>query len=152
MKLRQFYSTVIFLFIAVLVQLPGHVYSQSSGYRLSGNVTPTIYDLHIRADVDFYSFTGNVTIDIHVNRATSTIEMHNVNLTISNNALVKSSDGDEFKSVYILYDNATEIMIIGLDRPLPANSNYSITISFGGRIENDMKGLYMSSYYDGSAK
>jgi hypothetical protein len=153
MKMRQFYSSVIFFLIAISL-LSHRVQSQNTSYRLSDAVKPMHYDLYIQVDVDFYSFSGNVTIDIHVSRATSTIEMHSVNMTIANSKVLVSSgsDGETFQSVYMLYNNESEIMTIGLDRTLAGNSNHTITLSFSGRIEYDMKGLYMSTYYAGNIK
>ncbi|KAG5671811.1 hypothetical protein PVAND_001986 [Polypedilum vanderplanki] len=150
--MRQFYSSVIYLFIIFTSPLTN---GQNTNYRLSDAVTPSAYDLFIQVDIGFYSFNGNVTIDIHVNKPTSTIELHNVNLTISNSSIfVKSVDDDEvkFESVYLIYNNESEIMTIVLEKPLTANTNYTITLAFSGRIEYDMKGLYMSSYYDKNIK
>jgi hypothetical protein len=147
--MRQFCTSVIFLFIVAVA----YVQCQSTSFRLSDAVVPKIYDLFIQVDVDFYSFSGNVTIDVEVKRATSTIELHAINMTITNNtALVNSGEDVQFKSVYMLYNNESEIVTIGLDRILAANTNHSITLWFSGRIEYDMKGLYMSTYYERNVK
>lgn len=143
---RQFCSFVIFLLVSF-------ARCQSINYRLSDNIIPHAYDLFIQANVDFYSFSGNVTIDIEVKKSTSTIELHAINMTIvDNKVLVNSGNGVEFSSVFMMYNNESEIITIVLDRALAANTNHTITLSFTGRIEYDMKGLYMSSYYDGNVK
>lgn len=140
----QFFSCVIFLFIA------SRVTCQSSNvYRLSDAVTPSFYDLGIQHELS--TFNGTVTIDFYVNRATSVIEMHSYGLTINGKASVKSFD-TESESTYILFANETEKITIGLDRTLAARSNHSITLSFRGRLSDDMKGLFSSSYYNGNVK
>lgn len=142
----QFFSCVIFLFIASRVSC-----QSSNVYRLSDAVTPSYYDLSIQHELS--TFNGTVTIDFYVNRATSVIEMHSYGLTINEKASVKSSDGATMsESTYILYWNETEKITIGLDRTLAARSNHSITLSYRGRLSDDMKGLYSSSYYNGNVK
>lgn len=146
MKMRcQFFSCVIFLFIASRANC-----QSSNVYRLSDAVTPSYYDLSIQSELS--TFNGTVTIDFYVNRATSVIEMHSYALTINGKASVKSSDAIESESTYILYEIETEKITIGLDRTLAASSNHSITLSYQGRLSDDMKGLYSSSYYNGIVK
>jgi hypothetical protein len=144
MKMRcQFFSFVIFLFIT-------RVNCQSNVYRLSDALTPHYYDLNIHSDIDIYQFNGTMTIDFYANRATSVIEMHAVGLTI--NAASVKSNALESESTYVYYWNDTEKITIGLDRTLAARQNHSLTLSFRGRIAEDMKGFYRSSYYNGTVK
>lgn len=140
----QFFIFVIFLFIVSRVNC--------QIYRLSNAVTPTYYDLNIHVEVEGYSFNGTVTIDVYVNRATSVIEMHSYGLTINNGTAFVKSGELETKSTYILAWNDTEKITIGLDRTLAARTNHSITLSFRGRLTEDMRGLYLSSYYNGTVK
>lgn len=142
--MRQFFSAIIFLFVA------SRVNCQTNNVRLSNSITPSLYTLAMTVEVDFYSFNGTVTIDFRTTRAVTEIEMHSKDLTI-NFATIKS-DTIVTNSTYILAWNETEKITIGLGRSLPARSNHSITLSFRGRIASDMKGLYMSSYYDGNVK
>lgn len=135
---------MIFLFIA-----RGNC--QSNVYRLSDALTPHYYDLNIHSDIDVYQFNGTLTIDFYANRATSVIEMHSVGLTINGKASVKSN-ALESQSSYVFYWNDTEKITIGLDRTLAARQNHSISLSFRGRIADDMKGFYRSSYYNGTVK
>lgn len=151
MKMRcQFFSFVIFLFIASSC-VKSQTQNGNVNYRLSNAVIPSFYDLNIHVEVDFYSFNGTVTIDFYTNRAVNVIEMHSVGLTISGKASVKSG-ALESQSTYIFYWNDTEKITIGLDRTLAARSNHSITLIYSGRLKEDMKGLYLSSYYNGTIK
>jgi aminopeptidase N len=144
-KMRQFYSAVIFLiFIAIVTP----AYCQNAVYRLSSDVTPTIYDLSLR--VDTYAFNGNVTIDVRINRATTQIELHQLALTVEPKVIVTSSDN--VTEALHWYNNQTQKMTILVGRTLRANTNHQITLSFRGTIDSDMKGLYQSSYYNGTVK
>lgn len=152
MKMRQILNALIVLFIAAT--LARDVHCQLSQNRLSDNIIPRIYDIFIRVDIEARVFSGFVAIDVHVNRDVSIIQMHNIGLTINDKVLVKSvvDNSTIAESINILYDNATEIMNIVLDRTLLADSDYRLTLSFTGLIQSDMKGLYLSSYYDGGVK
>lgn len=146
MKMRQFFSAVIFLFIA------SNANCQSSNVRLSDSVIPLLYTLAMTVEVDFYSFNGTVTIDFRTTRAINEIEMHSKGLTIDRNKARIISDSLETNVTYILYWNDTEKITIGLGRTLATRTNHSITLTFSGRIATDMKGLYMSTYYNGGIK
>jgi hypothetical protein len=94
-------------------------------------------------------FNGNVIIDVHVNSAVSTIQLHNIGLEINGKVVVNNATDSSIvsESINISYDNTTEIMNIELDQTLLADSDYKILLSFKGPIDVDMKGLYMSTYY-----
>jgi hypothetical protein len=146
MKMRQFFSAVIFLFIA------SNANCQSGNVRLSNTVTPSLYTLAMTVEVDFYSFNGTVTIDFTTVRSINEIEMHSKGLTIERDVATIKSGALETNSTYILKWNDTEKITIGLGRTLAGRTSHSITLKFRGRIASDMKGLYMSTYYDGEVK
>lgn len=113
---------------------------------------PSLYTLAMTVEVDFFSFNGTVTIDFRTTRSTSEIEMHMKGLTIDGDRATIKSGALETISTYMLKWNETEKITFGVGRTLPGRTNHSITLSFKGRIANDMKGLYMSSYYNGNVK
>jgi aminopeptidase N len=55
---------------------------QSSGIRLSTDVTPTNYDIHLRVDVEKREFNGSETIYVNVHESTDLIEFHMIDLRI----------------------------------------------------------------------
>lgn len=155
MKMRQIFNALIVLFIVISIStFARRVHCQSSQNRLSDDVVPKVYDLFIHVDIDNRVFSGHVAVDVHVNRAVPSIQMHNIGLDINGKVLVDAATNSSLsaESTAIQYDNTTEIMNIVLNRTLVADSDYRITIMFSGRIENDMKGLYMSTYYDGDVR
>lgn len=149
--MRKFNALTVILIASALTR---DADCQTSENRLLDSVVPKFYDLSIRVDIDERVFNGTVAIDVHVNRNVSIVQMHNIGLTITEKVIVKSMTNDNIasESNNILYDNATEIMNIELDRMLSAESDYRLILSFSGLIHSDMKGLYMSTYYDGGVK
>ncbi|XP_070503481.1 aminopeptidase N-like [Chironomus tepperi] len=153
--MREFYAASIVLYIVVsLLYTVHHVQCKKSENRLSDAIIPKVYDLFIQVDMNSHVFNGRMIIDVHVNSAVSTIQLHNIGLVISDKVVVNNATDNNIisESINILYNNATEIMDIKLDQTLLADSDYKILLSFNGSIEFDMKGLYMSTYYDGEIK
>lgn len=136
------HSVVICLFIIV-----SHVHSQASAnYRLSNNIAPSIYDLHITIDLDGLHFAGVETILAHASQNTSIIELHALDLTIYNVQVTENGIDLPFNS--LVYINETQTFRITLDQSLMPNSDFQLKLEFSGEIRDDMKGLYRSSYYE----
>jgi Peptidase M1 N-terminal domain len=134
-------SAVIFLFIAVSL-----VKCQSSpNYRLSANVIPSSYDLHIVVDLVNAQFNGTVTIQASANQPTSAIELHLLDLSTSDVEVFEGVSAVGVSSLQL--DNETQIFRVGLARAVIGD--FIIKMSFEGEIKDDMKGLYRSSYYEG---
>lgn len=135
------HSAVIFLFIVVST-----VVCQTSVNRLSTNVVPSIYDLHITIDLENLKFTGTETIHVHANQPSSTIELHALDLLVHE---VQVLEGDSQISISSTsYVNATQIFRVALGQSLESGRDYQIMMSFEGEIMDDMKGLYRSSYFE----
>lgn len=153
--MRQFFNALCVLFIVIsLLYKAHHVQCKKSENRLSDAVIPKVYDLFIKVDMNSRVFDGNVIIDVHVNSAVSTIQLHNIGLEINEKVVVNNATDNSFvsESINISYDKTIEIMNVELNQTLLADSDYKILLSFKGPIEFDMKGLYMSTYYDGEIK
>lgn len=136
------HSTVIFLFIiASFVSCQNPV-----NYRLSGNVVPSIYDLHITVDLVNFKFNGFETISVHANQPTSTIELHGLDLSIDD---VQVIEGENTVPIAAMnYNNETQTFSITLGQSLVSGREYELKMAFEGEIKDDMKGLYLSSYYE----
>lgn len=146
MKMRRSsvlrHSVVICLFIIV-----SHVHSQTSAnYRLSNNIAPSIYDLHITIDLDGLNFVGVETILAHASEASTTIELHALDLTID--GVQVTENGIDLPINSLMHFNETQTFRITLDQRLMPNSDFQLKLEFSGEIRDDMKGLYRSSYYE----
>lgn len=139
------HAVVIFLFIVTSA-----VNSQSSlNYRLSNDIIPSIYDLHITVDLENLKFDGSETIHVHANQPSSTIELHLLDLSLLD---VQVIEGENLISIISTdYNNETQIFKITLDQSLIPNRDYQLKLKFEGLIKDDMKGLYRSSYYQSRA-
>lgn len=136
------HGAVIFLFVIVSA-----VDAQSSlNYRLSKDLTPSVYDLHITIDLASLKFDGIETIHVHAHQPSSTIELHVLDLSLLD---VQVIDGQSLIPIIAsAYNNRTQTFKISLSRSLIADRDYEIKLKFEGEIKDDMKGLYRSSYYE----
>lgn len=131
--------TVTFLFI--VTSLAG-----CQCHRLSRALLPSVYDVHITIDLENLKFTGSETIYVHAYQNLSTIELHSLDLYISD---WKIFDGGSVVAIANrTYNAQTQVNIIDLDGFLLADRDYEIKLSFEGEIKDDMKGLYRSSYFE----
>jgi Peptidase M1 N-terminal domain len=136
------HSAVIFLFIvASLVKC-----QSPENYRLPNNVVPSIYDLHIVVDLDGLKFSGTETIYVRANQPTSVIELHLLDLSVSDVQVIEGTNAIAISEK--IYKNDTQMFKITLDASLMAGRKYQIKMNFEGEIRDDMKGLYRSSYYE----
>jgi hypothetical protein len=121
------------------------VYCQNSANRLSKNVIPSIYDLHITVDLESLKFSGSETIYIHANQPTSAIELHVLDLSIDEVHVIEGETAIPITGKG--YNNETQIYTISLGQSLSSGRDYKLQIEFEGDIKDDMKGLYRSSYF-----
>lgn len=140
MRLSCAHSIVIFLFV-----IASNVSCQNSKNRLSKNVTPSIYDLHIGVSMESLRFSGSETIYIHANQPTSAIELHALDLSIYDVHVIEGEN--ELPITATRYNDETQIYTITLGQSLISGGNYTLKLEFEGEIKDDMKGLYRSSYY-----
>lgn len=134
--------SVIFLFIiASFVSCQNPV-----NYRLSSDVVPSIYDLHITVDLENLKFSGIETIHIHANQPTTTIELHALDLSIDDVLVIEGENAIPITATN--YNNETQIFSIALGQSLEPEREYKLQMNFEGEIKDDMKGLYRSSYYE----
>lgn len=136
------HSSVIFLFIiASFVSCQNPV-----NYRLSENVVPSVYDLHITVDLAGLKFFGFETIYVRVNQPTSTIELHALDLSIDDVQVIEGVNDMDITATG--YNNETQIFSIVLVQSLVPDRDYALRMTFEGEIKDDMKGLYRSSFIE----
>lgn len=137
-------SAVIFLFIAIsLVRC-----QSATNYRLPADVVPSRYDLHLVVDLVNAQFNGTVTIHARAIQPTSAIELHLLDLSADDVQVIEGAS--EVPISELRLDNETQIFHIGLTRAV--SGDCLVQMSFAGTIQDDMKGLYRSSYYEGDSR
>ena len=102
--------------------------------RLPTDVVPVSYDITIDPDAQKMTFTGTETVNVTVNKATSTIILNAADMTISRATI----DG---KAVLFKLDNDAQQLTLTL--PAPAKlGNHVITFAWTGKLlPTDLKPL-----------
>lgn len=147
---KMFLLKLLLLFVCSFVNLSisqEQATEQFQNYRLPKNVVPSRYSLSILIDLAELSFSGNVTISVHVSAPTILISLNykeiavdwdNVKLCTSNANRSFTFESHELRPV-------DEIADLRLSEQLPIG-DYLIVLSFSATMRSDLHGLYISSY------
>ena len=111
-------------------------------YRLTDEVIPLSYELRMVPDLEKFTFSGKVEIEISVQFSTNSVTLHSKQLKINS---CKILNGKQIPSKFKL-DEANELLIIEIEQILPYGTTYTLEIEFEGVLKDDMKGFYRSSY------
>jgi puromycin-sensitive aminopeptidase len=109
--------------------------------RLDPAVRPLSYDLHVRVDPRKDRFSGTARIELQLDEATDTIEVHAVDLDLET-----AQAAGEHGPVRIRRrkaDKDRESIHLVLARPLPAGRAV-LELAWTGPIRDDLRGLYLA--------
>lgn len=125
---------------------------------------PDIYDVQSYAivldvyldeedpDKNNFTFRGSVEIQFEVKNQTKKIIFHNDNLKITNEPVLKKSK----VSPIPVKLNSDPLRHFSILEPKNQDNfdveNYTLQIDFSGKLSNDSRGFYKSSYYDAAQK
>lgn len=112
--------------------------------RLPNNVTPVNYALELQPDIQNFTFTGRVVVDVKVNSETSTILLNSAELSF-NQAVFESSNGTKLTSSNVNLDEENELATITFPQSLPLGTG-KLHISYTGLLNDKLKGFYRSKY------
>ena len=147
--MRELLTRVSVAVLALLLCLSATEGQIKSPYRLSGDSRPVHYDLRLRIDVDQQVFSGSVDITVEVVTPTQLLDLHYKDMEVRN---VKLTDNNRmYEPESQPYSEETEIMSLRFAEELPVGT-YKLSMEFGAPIRTDLKGLYMSSYFDSDNK
>lgn len=129
--------------------------SLAQEYRLTKDVLPDAYDIHIkpylRAEDDSKQFTfdGEVFISLHsVLDNVKEITLHK-NLIDITEAILYDSNGnivEKFNNNALKYVDKTNKLTISLSKALVENLNYTLYFKYQGQIRNGLEGFYRATY------
>lgn len=134
---------------------PAPVTQQDSPWaeiRLPRSVIPKRYVLSLTIDMQRFTFSGYVEIDVNITQTTSYVLLHVNGLVINHtsNYILDLSDNPrlvDIIDVRVLEDKQF-LVLVSAERLL-ANRKYKVVLSdFRGDILDDLRGLYRSSYMD----
>jgi aminopeptidase N/puromycin-sensitive aminopeptidase len=110
--------------------------------RLPTTVVPTHYKLFIDPDIGQQKFTGEETINVHVQQTTSEIVLNSLGLEIS---LAEALPGFDMSALpaQVTYDQPNEMVRLTFTKPVPKGA-VSLHLRFSGKLTTGLRGLYLS--------
>ena len=115
---------------------------KKSNVRLVAHIIPLHYEITLRPDLEAHTFTGNETVTIDVQKATSSITLHSKDLDITNVSIIL-----EKKSIHadkIIYTDKLETATFTF--PAKVKGGIQLSINFRGILADNMRGFYKSKY------
>ncbi len=114
-------------------------------YRLARTVVPRAYRIHLTPDLEGFTFSGRVEIDVDVNEATSDIVLHALDLDLTS-ARVQRADTTLAVSDFH-YDETYQTVALTLEGVVETGPA-TLDIEFTGVLNDLLVGFYRSSYTD----
>ena len=121
----------------------GGVSLSDNPFRLPRHTTPSHYDIRLELDLETFTFTGSVGVDIQVIDETDSLVLNAAEVEIKSARLSNGADVTE-----IAYDDEMETATLTLDSSLEPGS-YRLDFEHSGIINDQLRGLYRSTYRDG---
>lgn len=116
-------------------------------YRLPRHVIPTRYDLRLEPDLAAATFIGQVTITITVKQTTQTILLNAVDLVLQS-AMAENANQQRFKGLIEL-EQKTQRVELSFQEPIQPGE-WRLHLSFHGKLNDQLRGFYRSTYKDAS--
>ena len=113
-------------------------------FRLQKSIVPSHYSIFIEPDLINESFSGNEEISISVLETTKSIKINSIGLVIGN---VKLTGNIELNYTKIEEDKKHETITIHF-KSLIDPGDYNLKIQFSGKLDNSLRGFYLSKYRD----
>ncbi|XP_063992148.1 uncharacterized protein LOC135170322 [Diachasmimorpha longicaudata] len=121
-------------------------------YRLPTDVVPVSYTIKLEPDFDSgnFTFTGVSEITINVLTKTDKITLHASNLTIAKSEL-RNAANVLIETKCNPLNPTNDFLIINLTQVI-APGTYKLKLEYEGKLNDDLKGFYRSSYVDDYGK
>ena len=129
------------------------VAKEKTNYRLPEEVIPKSYKIRLTPKLNGdFTFEGESTITVITSKPIKNITLHSRDLTIheaKTKVLVNGKD-DIFK--LHKYDGVKDFLILDLTSEIKENTRLEINLSYTGKLNDDFRGFYRSSYVEGGKK
>ncbi|MDO8482318.1 MAG: M1 family metallopeptidase [bacterium] len=119
--------------------------------RLSGNVVPERYAIKLKPDLQKFTFEGEETISISIQKPTKSVTLHSRELDIEVVEIVslnrQKSVGQErkFFAIKISYNEKAETATFTFAAPIPRGAA-RLRLVFRGVLNDKLRGFYRSQY------
>ena len=113
-------------------------------------ISPKKYDITIEPDLNQFDFSGNVSIDIKIDRKTDTLRLNASELKI-NSCQLSSKHGKVFAPNSISEEKDSETVFFKFEKEI-SPGDYILFISYKGTLNDKLRGFYRSQYKDSKGK
>lgn len=118
--------------------------------RLPHYIKPERYQLTIKPDLNGFTFTGEETIFLSLEKSVKEITLHAKELKVSK--VTFNTGKSVIKSSKIIYNKKAEAVTFIFDQALKTGKG-ELSLSFSGILQNNMRGFYRSRYmHEGKEK
>ena len=117
-----------------------------SPYRLPRTVTPSQYAIELRLDPDAPTFDGTEDVAIMVHEPVTEIALNGKDLTVHAGAVI-ADDGTSVEIAKAVPDPSAGRITLELPGEL-ATGDYTLRLSFTGKLSDLMEGMYRSRFTD----
>ena len=117
----------------------------SNPYRLARTVVPSAYRIYLTPNLETFTFSGRVEIDVDINEPINHLTMNAIELELG--AATISADGTSYRSLDHHLDDTYETVTFEFDREIPSGAAI-IEIAFDGILNDQLHGFYRSTYTD----
>ncbi|XP_065372511.1 uncharacterized protein LOC135964254 [Calliphora vicina] len=138
-----------------LTKLISYLTLRNVEYRLTKDIIPDLYDIHLKPylkledDVKQFTFDGEVNITLHAVKGNlSTITLHTNYIDILE-ALLYDAGGkivENINSGNMLLETVTNKLTLYLTSTLEVNTNYTLYFKYQGEIRNGTEGVFKITY------
>ncbi|MSQ77259.1 MAG: M1 family peptidase [Nitrospiraceae bacterium] len=121
--------------------------TEADPFRLPRHILPSRYDLRLEPDLAAATFSGDETITVTVSRPTKTIVLNAIELNVMS-ATIDNGKGVSHRATIAL-DEPVERCRLTFPSVLPSGT-WKLSLSFRGRLNDKLRGFYLSTYKDAS--
>ena len=114
-------------------------------YRLARTVTPEAYRIFLSPDLEAFTFSGRVEVDVTIAEPTNTVTLHAIELDLD--PATVTAAGTAHRSVDLSYNQTYQTATFTFDQPLPVGPAV-VEIAFTGTLNDQLHGFYRSTFTD----
>ena len=107
--------------------------------RLSPDIQPKVYDLHVTVDPDSEEFSGSVRISVAIGKKIDQITLHAIDLALGEITVA----GQALDASAAVLDAKRETVTLALPKSLKPGTS-EISFKYTGKLNHQMRGLYQS--------
>ena len=115
-------------------------------YRLPRHIIPVKYDITLTPKLhDDFKYRGVSIIDVKVVEDAKNITLHSSDLVIDEVKTKVSGNSRDIKLAH-KYDKERDFLILDFEGDIHKGENLTITIFYTGKLNDEYRGFYRSSY------